>query len=281
MQNSIRRLVCTSLVLMIFGCYSLPAHAWGEAGHRIVAMIAERNLDPASVTQIRLILGNNVSLASVANFADDYRGPHPETYNFHFVDIPKNKNDYKPTRDCKSTARGDCVLAALPRYRAQILSPATSPADRAIALKMIIHLVGDMHQPLHCADNNDFGGGGVSVSWFGNRTDLHKVWDSRIIGRAQLTDEEFVQGLIDGSTPQDMNAMRDGTMLEWALESHQLAREYAYAIPGDHKLNSPYYQRNWPIVDQQLLRGGMRLARVLDWIFAPHTGTNTSDPLVL
>jgi hypothetical protein len=281
MKNSIRRFVCTSLVLVIFGCYSLPAYAWGEAGHRIVAMIAEKNIDPATVTQIKLILGNNVSLASVANFADDYRNPHPETYNFHFVDIPKNKDDYKATRDCKSTPKGDCVLAALPRYRDQLLSPATSAGARAIALKLIIHLVGDMHQPLHCADNHDFGGGGVTVWWFNDKTNLHKVWDTRIIGRAQLTDEEFVQGLIDGSTPQDMNAMRDGTMLEWALESHQLAREFAYAVPANNHLSSDYYQRNWPVVDQQLLRAGMRLARVLDWIFAPHTGANTSDPLVL
>ena len=198
-----------------------------------------------------------------------------------YYNIPKNKDDYKATRDCKSTPKGDCVLAALPRYRDQLLSPATSAGARAIALKLIIHLVGDMHQPLHCADNHDFGGGGVTVWWFNDKTNLHKVWDTRIIGRAQLTDEEFVQGLIDGSTPQDMNAMRDGTMLEWALESHQLAREFAYAVPANNHLSSDYYQRNWPVVDQQLLRAGMRLARVLDWIFAPHTGANTSDPLVL
>ena len=95
MKNSIRRLVCISLVLAIFGCYSLPAYAWGEAGHRIVAMIAEQNIDPATVTQIHLILGNNVKLADVANYADAVRDTFPKTYNFHFVDIPKNKNDYK------------------------------------------------------------------------------------------------------------------------------------------------------------------------------------------
>lgn len=281
MKNSIRRLVCTSLVLAIFGCYSLPAYAWGEAGHRIVAMIAEQNIDPATVTQIHLILGNDVELADVANFADAVRNDFPKTYNFHFVDIPKNKNDYKATRDCKlNPQKGDCVIAALPRFRDTILSPSSTPGQRAFALKFIIHLVGDMHQPLHCADNHDLGGGGVTVWWFNDKTNLHKVWDTRIIGRAQLTDEEFVQGLIDGSTPQDMKAMRDGTMLEWALESHQLARDFAYAVPTNGRLGADYYQRNWPVVDQQLLRAGMRLARVLDWIFAPHTGSNTADPLV-
>jgi len=282
MKKSIRRLTCIALVVGMFSCYSLPAYAWGEAGHRIVAMIAEQNIDPATVTKVKLILGNNVSLADVANYADVVRDQFPKTYNFHFVDIPKNKDDYKPGRDCKlDPQKGDCVIAALPRYRDVILSPNSTPGQRAFALKFIIHLVGDMHQPLHCADNHDFGGGGVTVWWFGTKFNLHKVWDTRIIGRAQLSDEEFVQGLIDGSTAQEMNEMRNGNMLEWALESHQLAREFAYDIPENHKLGSDYYQRNWPIVDKQLLRAGMRLGRFLDWIFAPHTGSNTTDPLVL
>jgi len=282
MKNSIRRLVCTALVVATFSCYSLPAYAWGEDGHRIVAMVAEQNIDPATVTQIHLILGDDVSLADVATYADAVRDQFPKTYNYHFIDIPKNKDDYKPGRDCKmNPQKGDCVLAALPRFRDTILSPSSTPSQRAFALKFIVHLVGDMHQPLHCADDNDIGGNAVKVSWFGQKSTLHTVWDTRIIGRAQLSDEDFVQGLIDGSTPQEMNAMRDGNMLAWALESHQLAREFAYDIPANHKLTANYYQRNWPIVDKQLLRAGMRLARVLDWLFAPHTGSNTSDPLVL
>jgi len=279
MKTSIRRLVCTALVVATFSCYSLPAYAWGENGHRIVAMIAEQNIDPATATQIHLILGEGVSLSDVANYADAVRDQFPKTYNYHFIDIPKNKNDYKPSRDCKmNPQKGDCVLAALPRYRDTILSSSSTPSQKAFALKFIIHLVGDMHQPLHCSDNNDIGGNAVKVTWFGDQSTLHKVWDTRIIGRAQLSDKDFVQGLIDGSTPQEMNAMRDGKMIEWALESHQLARDFAYAIPTNHKLSANYYQRNWPIVDKQLLRAGMRLARVLDWLFAPHTGSNTSDP---
>jgi nuclease S1 len=281
MKNSIRSLACSVLVLIVFNCYSLPAYAWGVNGHIIVAMIAEQNIDPVTLTQIHQILGDGVSLGDVANFADDDRNDHPERYNFHFVDIPKNKDAYKASRDCKMKPRGDCVLAALLRFRAQILSPNTTPDDRAVALKYIIHLVGDMHQPLHCSDNNDRGGNNVSVSWFGEQTNLHKVWDSRIIDRPQLTNDQFVQGLIDGSNAQEMAEMRNGTMLQWTLESHRLARESAYVIPANGKLSSAYYKRSWPIVDKQLLRGGMRLARVLDWLFAPHSGANTSDPLVL
>jgi len=287
MKRSMRPLFCMVLVLAVFSCYSTPTFAWGEAGHRIVAMIAERNISPDTQLRINQILGNGVKLAAVANFADEVRDDFPKTYNFHFVDIPIDDDVtddvYKPSRDCKwNPQKGDCVLAALRRYRDQVLSPGSNAEKRAFALKFIVHLVGDMHQPLHCAEkNNDFGGGGVSVRWFNNPTNLHKVWDTRIIGRPQLSDDVFVQGLINGSTAQEMEAMRGGNILRWALESHQLAAEYAYDIPANHKLGQDYYNRNWPIVHRQLLRGGMRLARVLDWLFAPHTGSNTSDPLVL
>ena len=283
MKPSTRRLFCSAVTFALLVCYSVPAYAWGEAGHRIVAMIAERNINETTQLRIKQILGNNVSLASVANYADVVRNDYPTTYNFHFVDIPKNSNEYKPNRDCKwEPQKGDCVLAALPRYRNHILSPSSSAFKRAFALKFIIHLVGDMHQPLHCAENNnDFGGGGVTVWWFNQQTNLHKVWDTRIIGRHGLSDEAFVQGLINGSTAQEMEEMRSGNILRWALEAHQLAREYSYDLPADKRLGSDYYQNSWPIVDKQLLRGGMRLARVLDWLFAPHTGSNSADPLVL
>ena len=282
MKNSIRCLICSALALIIFNCYSLPSYAWGRNGHIIVAMIAEQNIDPVTAKKIKKILGNNVSLADVANYADDVRSKFPNTYNYHFVDIPLAEDEYDKALYCKNIPnKGDCVLAALPRFRKQILSPKSTPGQRAFALKFIIHLVGDMHQPLHCADNDDRGGNNVNVTWFGDSSTLHKVWDGRIIDRPHLSNDAFVQGLIDGSNAQEMAEMRNGTMLQWTLESHKLAREVAYEIPDDHKLTSEYYQKSWPVVDKQLLRAGMRLARVLDWIFAPHTGSNTSDPLVL
>lgn len=285
MKSSMRPLFRIVLALAVFSCYSTPTYAWGEAGHRIVAMIAERNISPDTQLRIKQILGD-VDLASVANYADDVRDDNLWTYNFHFVDIPIDDDVtddvYKPSRDCKPSPKGDCVLAAIRRFRNHVLSASSTPGDRAFALKFIIHLVGDMHQPLHCAEkNHDFGGGGVSVRWFGNSTNLHKVWDTRIIVRSQLTDDQFVAALTNGSTSQEMNEMRNGNILRWALEAHRLAGEFAYDLPDNKKLGEDYYQTNRPIVNRQLLRGGMRLARVLDWLFAPHTGPNAADPLVL
>ena len=123
-------------------------------------MIAERHLRQQARQRIAAILGPNVSLASVANYADAVRNRREDTKNYHFVDIPIKPNTpkYEPARDCKlDSKKGDCIIAALDRYRKVVVNPDEPLAARRFALKFIGHLVGDMHQPLLCADNNDSG----------------------------------------------------------------------------------------------------------------------------
>jgi S1/P1 Nuclease len=282
MKTHIRKFFSVAVAVVLLCCYSMPAFAWGPAGHRIVAMIAQQNIKPQTRTRIKQILGPNVSLVSVATYADTVRDRFPQTSNNHFVDIPKDLNDYVATRDCVADPeKGDCLIAALERFRAEAMNPNESIGRRRFALKFIVHLVGDMHQPLHCADNNDRGGNNVKVKWFGQESNLHKVWDSKIIDNAELTEQEFVDALVSDLTPQEINDLKRGNLLSWALEAHTAARTNAYNIPANMELGDDYYDENWSVVDKQLLRGGMRLARVLDWMFAPHTGTNTQNPFLL
>ena len=282
MKTHIRKLFSVAVAVVLLCCYSLPAFAWGPAGHRIVAMIAQQNIRPQTRTRIKQILGNNVTLESVAIYADQVRDRFPHTYNNHFVDIQRDLNDYVATRDCvPDPEKGDCVLAALQRFRGEAVNPNESIGRRRFALKFIVHLIGDMHQPLHCSDNHDRGGNDVRVKWFGADSNLHKVWDSKIIEYAELSEEDFAETLLLDLTPQEINELKSGNLLSWAMEAHTLARTKAYNIPASMELDQDYYDENWAVVDKQLLRGGMRLARVLDWMFAPHTGTNTSNPFVL
>jgi len=282
MKTHARKLFSVAVALVLLCCYSLPTFAWGPAGHRIVAMIAQQNIKPQTRTRIKQILGNNVSLVSVATYAAAVRDRFPHTYNNHFVDIPKDNTTYDPAHDCAvDPEKGDCVLAALERFRAEALNPNESIGRRRFALKFIVHLVGDMHQPLHCSDNDDRGGNDVKVKWFGLDSNLHKVWDSKIIENAELTEQEFVDALVTDLTPQEIADLKKGNLLRWALEAHALAKTNAYNTPANLELGDDYYDQNWATVDKQLLRGGMRLARVLDWMFAPHTGTNTQNPFTL
>jgi hypothetical protein len=263
-----KRQLVSLLLLVCFSAFNpIPANAWGPNGHRIVAIIAARHLKPKTKKAIEDILGKDVTLASVANYADAIRNSKPETKNFHYVDIPKDATNYVESRDCKDTEKGDCVIKALERFSKQVVDQNESLASRRFALKFIVHLVGDLHQPLHCADNHDVGGNNVSVTWFGKSTNLHKVWDSAIINEAELSDDEFADALDDELTDQQVAAIENGTVLSWVLESHKAAHDFAYVIPASHALSQTYYDRNAPVVDRQLLRAGLRLAKVLNFIF--------------
>jgi hypothetical protein len=169
------------------------------------------------------------------------------------------------------------VIAAIERFRQELANTSLSKGRRRFALKFLVHLVGDMHQPLHCADNdNDRGGNDVNVVWFGRSGkgfNLHSVWDKLIIQQAELTDDEFAEALVDGLTSARIQTIQAGTVIQWAEESHRVARERAYRfVPGTrimHKsrtetLGQAYYNRNFATVDDQLLKGGLRLAKILN-----------------
>ena len=152
------------------------------------------------------LLNEDETLASVATFADEIRNSRPDTRQFHFVDIPKDASDYVPSRDCKPSDQGDCVVAAIERFRAELADPNESRGRRRLALKFLVHLIGDMHQPLHCADDDDRGGNDVKVPWFGRSgkgINLHSVWDRLIIEEAGLEEAEFAEALEEDITPQN------------------------------------------------------------------------------
>jgi nuclease S1 len=141
-----RKLVITCLIQLAL---LAQAHAWGPEGHSIVAEIAQRRLTPEAAAKVREILGENASLASIASWADDYRALHLDSADWHFVDIPLAADDYKEGRDCAQTPQGDCVIHELARSLRDLTDPASSAAQRRDALKFIVHLVGDVNQPLH------------------------------------------------------------------------------------------------------------------------------------
>lgn len=277
-----QRFARITAVPMLFLLLNSSSFAWGPEGHRIVALLAQQRLSPAAKSQVRALLGNN-GLAAVANYADQIRTSRPETSNWHFVDIPLDETAYDPTRDCQSTDHGDCVIAELARARADVLNKRLAKAKRAEALKFIVHFIGDLHQPLHCADNHDRGGNQVAVDWFGEKSNLHRVWDSDIITETRLAEADYVDQLNGWLDSQDEKALGQGTTTEWAQEAHKQAHDHSYvSVPGPElvannaNLGSDYFDANEPVVDQQLANAGVRLAKFLNDMFATtpaHGGT--------
>jgi hypothetical protein len=261
-----------------------PAFAWGPQGHRVIADVAERNLTPKARSAVKALLGPEVTLADVSNFADNpYRVEHPETYNWHFVDIPLGSPAYDPARDCKPDPKGDCVIAALEREIAVLRNQHGPSDDRLLALKLLTHFVGDEHQPLHAEDNQDKGGNAVAVRWFGKTTNLHRVWDTEIITETGLSEQGYAGQLNATLTKAQKKSVQKGTFLDWANETHGVAQTVPYkqlppvasgAVP---ELGDTYFQATVPTVDRQLMRAGLRLASTLNQALGSTPASNRAE----
>lgn len=248
-------------------------YAWGEAGHRIVADVADRHLDDRTREGIRELIGE-VSPASVSDWADRIRGERPETARWHFVNIPYKAPRYDPKRDCADPKNGDCVVAAIGRFRRTVSNRSRPLSERAEALKFLVHLVADLHQPLHAADRKDHGGNDLPVTFFGEKFHsndkpwtLHAVWDGGLIDRTGLSERAYVDHLQFWLNNQSLFVLQSGTVVDWAMESHRAAVAVAYRIPKNRKLSKEYFEKSLPEMDVLLAKAGVRLARILNEAF--------------
>ncbi len=268
----------------------VTASAWGPDGHQIVARVAELRLTPDTQRGIiALLTGTTNSIVAgpvtgiadghLPSWADDVRRRRSETAPWHFVDIPFTAGSYDPARDCNGEHQG-CVVEAI-RDQARLMGDrGAGSTERVEALKFLVHFVGDAHQPLHCAERNgDKGGNLCRVEWPGESkpTKLHVVWDSHILRRnldeAQLNATEYAEKLNARITDEHAAAWKTGTSADWAWEAHQVAVTKVYAgIPDDGstgKITEEYIHAGQSIIDEQLMKGGVRLAHILNEAFQP------------
>lgn len=247
------------LIFAVFSMCLLPsaASAWGPKAHKIIAMVAWDQLRADSRQRVEELLGKSKGpidpLTTIADWADLEVAKNPKTRSWHYVEIPLD-DIYSRSRDCRDS---NCIIDKIDQFKNQLQS-GKSRQDRIEALKYLVHLVGDLHQPLHCTDNYDAGGNRVQVTFFGKISNLHKVWDSDMIDRTGLSEDSYRKKL-EAALPA-----RGDWVEGWGNESHLLARKYAYVLPLDRALGNAYYKTNLPILDRQLARAGVRLAQILE-----------------
>jgi hypothetical protein len=234
--------------------------------------MAEFGLSPKAKARLNILLaGRAESLADIANWADMVKSSRPETAGWHFVDIPVRATGYDPGRDCKDD---NCVVAQISLKARQLSDPALLPAIRLEALKFVVHLVGDIHQPLHCADNDDRGGNDIKVRFEGRTQKLHKVWDSGLLDAAAVDGADYAARLFQSITPADRIAWSSPDPVIWANECFALAKTRIYdrlrliGSPGPHVglilLPANYAANEIGTVETQLKRAAVRLAAVLE-----------------
>lgn len=283
MLRSLRLLPLLAALFLI----TLPAMAWGPNGHAIVADIAQRHLDAGALHAVRqlLALEGHRNLDQVASWPDEIRRDHPRTGPWHYVDTPLDEPRYVASRDCR---RGNCIVDKLPYFVHVLGDRKATPQARLEALKWVVHLVGDIHQPMHNVDNDDKGGNTVQVVFFGRPTNLHRVWDREMIEQAlglHMNRDYSIDRAaahraamrLDQSIGHAERARWglhgesiDAAALQWSEHSHMLARTVAYGdLPSrrDRRRqgwSERYQEKAWPVARTQLEAAGVRLADVLN-----------------
>ncbi len=254
------------LSIMAFFFLINPALAWGPEGHSIIAEIAQRRLSPTAAQLVEKLLGRGHSLASVASWADDARSERPETTNWHFVDVPIAVTQYDPARDCKKSDKGDCIVEELERLRKELRCG--PDANKADALKFVVHFIGDIHQPLHTV-NEAKGGNDIAVDLYmrgatctGTCTPVHTpsnyhaAWDAGLINKVVWDWGAYVDRLEQGWLKgQDalVPGLDGGTAADWANETHQAARTVCggccrrttFSATRTSGMRSPFWIVNW------------------------------------
>ncbi|MCP1231534.1 S1/P1 nuclease [Acetobacter indonesiensis] len=279
----------TGAILLGVASTSTQALAWGREGHQVVAALAWDYLTPDARQKIDLILKQDKDTLTPPDFLSRSTWPdawraagHKETTEWHFVDIELEHPDLaqacynfpQQTGLASSGPAKDCVVNKIPQFANELKDPKTPPAERVLALKYLVHFIGDLHQPLHAADNHDKGGNCVRLSLGGPRTtNLHSYWDTAIVSEldpspASLADKLFMQITYD-----DKQAWQQGTAADWAQESFSLAQKYAYQLPvkpgcdpdsAPIELPPGYDAAAQSVARQQLMKAGVRLAYVLN-----------------
>lgn len=252
------------LLSTILACTALMGMAWGQKGHDVTAAIAERHLNPAAKAAVDKLLDGK-SIIYWANWLDN--ASHTPEYSYSKTWHYKNVNDGVRYEEMSAHPAGDAVTAI--KSRLEILrNPQASDQDKALALKMLIHITGDIHQPMHMGHATDLGGNRVKVKFFGRDANLHSVWDSNIVDSGHKWSYTEWADQIDRYSG-DMMELVGGTPAKWGEQTWQVAAKVYMDTPENSSLSYDYIALWTPVVEEQLQRGGLRLAHILNSIFDP------------
>jgi len=262
-----RILILTLVALLLPGP---SAAAFGSKGHEVVGFLADRHLTPEAKLALREIC-RSPSLAYIANWADAIREDRPETAPWHYVNLPEDADRFDAERDVPPQG---CVVERIEHFQRVLADERAGKEARLEALRWLVHLIGDLHQPLHASRKADRGGNSIQVKvHLGGEerdTNLHSVWDTDLIETQGLSAADYAAALDEEISEQEISLWRRSEAGDWATESWRLARSHAYldakgdVIESGSSLTRSYFTTRVVVVDERLKQAGIRLAWVLN-----------------
>lgn len=237
------------------------AFRWGQIGHRTTGHIAEQYLTEKAAAEVERVLGHE-SLAEVSTWMDEVRsdGGYDHMVTWHYVTIPEGE-----TYETAEKEEDGDIIWAINKMTEELKEGDLSAKQEVENLKVLVHLVGDLHQPLHVGNGTDRGGNDVRVEWFWENSNLHRVWDSEIIDDKQLSFTEL-SSFINHPAEKQIKEWQSSSVLDWAYESRALLPQ-VYDMPENKELSYEYSYKNWDTVQMRLLQAGIRLAGLINEIY--------------
>ncbi len=236
-------------------------YAWGTTGHRVVGEVAQQHLSKKTKKKLAVLLQNQ-TLADVSNWMDDIKSDksYNHMYDWHWVTIPNGKS----YEESEKSEKGD-IVATIERCISELKKGGLPQEQEVMNIKILAHLIGDIHQPFHVGTGEDKGGNDVKVKWFGKNSNLHRVWDSEMIDSKKYSYTELANKInrYDKATIQQL---QNSKPRDWAKEAMAL-REQIYKTGNVERMGYRYMYDNYSTVERQLGWAGIRLAGVLNSIY--------------
>jgi len=264
--TSIRKKLAAAIIVGFLAYTPAQVSAWGTIGHRVVGEIADSYLKAKTRKAVQDILGYE-TLAMCANWGDFIKSDstYNYMYNWHFVNLPAGLNK-EGVFNFLETDKSVSLYTKIPDLIAVLKKAGSTPDEKKLALRMLVHLAGDLGQPMHVARKEDLGGNRISVLWFNEKSNIHRVWDEQLIEYQQLSYTEYAKAINHASAVQLYN-WQNTSLKDCIFESYNICNKIYDTTKPDAKLS---YRYNFDWVDtlnNQLLKGGVRLAKMLNDIY--------------
>jgi hypothetical protein len=267
----------------LFGSVLVLCISWGAVGHRTVGQIAEKHLTPKALAGVRDLLGGQ-RLSDIANWADSVRSlpAYKQTGPWHYINLPLGL-DYDAFKNRVENMLEANVYGALVAQMRLISDNTVSRERKVDALKFIVHFVGDLHQPMHVSREEDKGGNTIQLNYDGQGTNLHAVWDSKLIDHTGL-DYQQLAAKYDNASAAQIRQWQNDPVVKWMWESYQITGKLYAEVDSmhDRSIGQAYYDEHIATVALRLEQAGVRLAGLLNVLFRNGpVAVGPSDPAAI